>query len=365
MATIADENPHYWAEYTNLQHVKHELVRRYLGGWFPKLGTWAGRVIYVDTHAGRGRHLTGQLGSPLVALKALLTHNYRDALLKKSEFRFLLIERDPVNLSALQEELEALGPLPNGVIVEPLAGDAFAILQRLVEPLRSTRKRLAPAFAFVDPYGFKVPCGILSALMGTGRVELFVNLIWRELDMALAQGRDKAGMAATLDLVFDGPEWRSVVDSADFDERAEQAVQLLATKVGAQWWTSIRMLGDNRATRYLLVHFTNHEDGRDLMKDCVWSIAPHGGFYVRKSDNPNQQVLITPQPDLAPVKAWMLKQLRDGPKRWQDLHAALRPEPWRETHLNSVIRELRRQGIVTADDYRGRFGSKANPLLRL
>ena len=55
-----DESPEYWAGYSNLQHVKHELIRRYLGGWFPMLGTWAGRVLYLDTHAGRGTYLTGQ-----------------------------------------------------------------------------------------------------------------------------------------------------------------------------------------------------------------------------------------------------------------------------------------------------------------
>ena len=26
-----DESPEYWAGYSNLQHVKHELIRRYLG----------------------------------------------------------------------------------------------------------------------------------------------------------------------------------------------------------------------------------------------------------------------------------------------------------------------------------------------
>jgi three-Cys-motif partner protein len=70
MALSADTNPAYWTEYTNLQKVKHDLIRNYLGGWFPKLGFWAGRVVYFDTHAGRGAYTTGELGSPLVALVA-------------------------------------------------------------------------------------------------------------------------------------------------------------------------------------------------------------------------------------------------------------------------------------------------------
>lgn len=47
-----DSNPSYWAEYTNLQHVKHALIQEYLKGWFPKLGFWSGRIVYLDTHAG-------------------------------------------------------------------------------------------------------------------------------------------------------------------------------------------------------------------------------------------------------------------------------------------------------------------------
>jgi three-Cys-motif partner protein len=93
-SAAADTNPEYWAEYTNLQQVKHDLIRCYLGGWFAKLGFWAGRVVYLDTHAGRGAYATGHLGSPLVALDTLLTHHALDQLLKKSEFRFLFIERD-------------------------------------------------------------------------------------------------------------------------------------------------------------------------------------------------------------------------------------------------------------------------------
>ena len=55
----SDPNPAYWEQYGPFQHVKHELIRCYLNGWFPKLGTWAGRVLYVHTHAGRGRYVSG------------------------------------------------------------------------------------------------------------------------------------------------------------------------------------------------------------------------------------------------------------------------------------------------------------------
>lgn len=46
MSGFTDPNPGYWEEYGPFQRIKHDLVRCYLNGWFPKLGAWAGRVLY-------------------------------------------------------------------------------------------------------------------------------------------------------------------------------------------------------------------------------------------------------------------------------------------------------------------------------
>ena len=73
------------------------------------------------------------------------------------------------------------------------------------------------------------------------------------------------------------------------------------------------MLGDNQAARYILAHFTNHEAGRDLMKDCMWTVCPDGGFYARRSDNPKQTMLIEVEPDLRPLDEWLTQQLKRGP----------------------------------------------------
>jgi three-Cys-motif partner protein len=361
-SSAADTNPEYWAEYTNLQQIKHDLIRCYLGGWFAKLGFWARRVVYLDTHAGRGAYASGHLGSPFVALDTLLKHRALDQLLKRSEFRFLFIERDPENFDQLKKEL-ASRTLPTGVHVDPHCSDAFDVLAEIV----NKTKGLAPAFVFVDPYGFKIPAATLRALVKAGRVELFVNVIWRELDMAIRQAQtgEKPGMAATLNEIFDGEEWKTAITADDVDERADQAIRLLAQKIGTRWHTYIRMLGDNGRTRYVLLHLTNHDEGRDLMKDCIWRVAPDGGYYARKSVDPGQLLLITPAPDLRPLRIWVLERLKVQPRRWRDLQTELRPELWREPQLNDVIRALQKEQIIEATDYEGPLSVKANPLLRM
>lgn len=364
---FTDPRPEYWVEYSNLQKVKHDLIREYLYGWYAKLGHWAGRIVYLDTHAGRGRHTCGQEGSPLVALRALLEHRSRERILAKSEAVFLFVERDEENAKRLRGELSGIGTLPPRITVEVVPGDCFGLLTDLVESLQSEGRNLAPAFVFVDPYGFKVPGRILRDLLAFPRVELFLNLIWRELDMAIAQGRaDPAcGLARTLDEIFDGDVWVEGISSENSDERAFQAAKLIRDMLGAKWATSIRMLGLNNVTRYVLLHLTNHDAGRDLMKDCMWKVCPDGGFFAAKNVDPAQQLLISPQADLRPLVSWVLTNLRESPQHWSWLQQELRDTLWRAPQLNEVVRGLIAAGTIGAMGIEGRITRKADPVLKL
>jgi three-Cys-motif partner protein len=358
-----DTNPDYWKDYKNLQKVKHELIEQYLSAWFPMLGTWSGRIVYVDTHAGRGRHVTGQYGSPLVAIKTLLGHKYRDLIFKKSEVVFTFIETDESNCESLESEIKDLGSLPEKIKAEVICSDCFDTLREIIHDLNKSSKKMAPAFVFVDPYGFKIPIDVLTDLMKFEGVELFVNVIWRELAMAIARDNNPSGMVETLSLIFGGDEWKKL-KNLEFNDMADAAVTLLKNKIGARWSTYIRMLGPRGATRYILLHLSNHDAGRDLMKDCIWKVCPEGGHFARFTDNQGQQELITIEPDLRPLEKWVLTKLKKRPCKWQDLINDVRPEIWRTKHLNDVIRGLRQKRIING---RGaeKFFPSHNPELYL
>ena len=394
----ADSNPEYWSEYSNLQHVKHELVREYLKGWFPKMTlgqTGCPRLLYIDTHAGRGKHLSGQPGSPLVALTTLLEHKSRSQMLQNTKVYFHFIEGDEENATALRAEL-AKHSLPNNVSAEVETGDCFQIIENAIGEMEKDGKRMAPAFIFVDPYGFKLPGKLLRKLLTYPKVELFVNVVWRELDMAIQQCRGncapqpadpgpslfevesdperertatqrqestRVSLEATLNSVFDGDRWQNI-NAEGADSRAEQSADLFRQMTGARWGTYLRML-DNRRVRYFLLHLTKHAAGRDLMKECMWKACPHGGFHASKSDNPRQVILIEPEPDFRPLRAWVMARLSAGPKRWQTLTEEVREELWLGKHLNEVIRSMRKGGVIVADGFSGQFAQKNNPRLAL
>ncbi len=395
----ADTNPEYWDEYSNLQHVKHELIREYLKGWFPKLTlgvTGCRDLLYIDTHAGRGKHRSGQLGSPLVALTTLLEHSARSRMLQNTEVHYYFIEGNEENATALRAELSG-HILPPNVFVEVETGDCFQIIQNAVAEMEKDRKQMAPGFIFVDPYGFRLPGGLLRKLLSYPKVELFVNVIWRELDMAIQQCRGdgchpqppstgpylfgcepdpereraaaqrrestRASLEAILNSVFDGDGWRTI-DADSADRRAEQCADLFRQMTGAKWSTYLRML-DNQRVRYFLLHLTKHAAGRDLMKECMWKACPHGGFYASKSDSPSQVILIETEPNLRPLRDWVVGRLSTGPKRWQTLTDEVREELWLGKHLNEVIRSMRRAKEIVAEQYTGQFAHSNNPLLRL
>jgi three-Cys-motif partner protein len=117
----------HFEDYTNLQRVKHELVRRYVNGWLPKLATGRfaqSKVIYFDTHAGRGSFSTGEKGSPIVALSAIQNHRCMPDV--NGEIRCVFIEKDEDNVAALESEILELGPLPENCTVQVSHADSIA-----------------------------------------------------------------------------------------------------------------------------------------------------------------------------------------------------------------------------------------------
>ena len=172
-----------------------------------------------------------------------------------------------------------------------------------------------------------------------------------------------AVMVETLNSVFDGDGWRQIT-APDEDDRAEQCVEHFRAMTGARWGTYIHMFDKGRI-RYFLLHLTKHDAGRDLMKECVWKASPEGGYYASKSDNPAQQLLIEPEPDLEPLQEWVTQSLSDGPKRWQKLTNEIREELWLAKHLNEVIRSMRKNGEIVGENHQGKFAQTNNPLLRL
>src|SRR5207249_9084384 len=71
---------------------KHLVLKSYLDAWLPILGTWNGRILFIDGFAGPGQYEGGEDGSPLIALDALKNHAAKANI--TAEVVFVFIEKD-------------------------------------------------------------------------------------------------------------------------------------------------------------------------------------------------------------------------------------------------------------------------------
>jgi three-Cys-motif partner protein len=349
----------YWRAYDGLQNAKHIILRKYLGAWFPILASWNGKVLYIDCHAGRGRHKTGHPGSPLIALQLLLRHRAKDAILKGCEVFFVFFENNRENYDDLCREVETLGELPEGVDVHAYCKDYEATLRRICEETRSRGRKLAPSFAFVDPYGFTLSMGTLNTLLSFPASELLVNFMFRHVDMAIRNVSQEENM----DRLFGTEEWRGLRGMDAYDERVNAIIALFSGQLKAEFVTHMLMRGSNKALKYVLFHASNHPEGRKKMKDAMWATAPAGDFTAYERDRPGQLVLLQPEPDLAPLRADLWETFAGQTVDMLRLYEWLLRTLYLEKHLHAVLRDYRNAGVLSCSGYTGRFAFRKNPTI--
>jgi three-Cys-motif partner protein len=357
---MRDSHEEYWASYDGLQRAKHSILRKYLGGWFPILTSWSGRVLYIDCHAGRGRHETGEEGSPIIALNCLLEHPLRDRILANAEVSFLFFENEERNAEALQGEIDALGRLPNRVECELVCGDYQEQLLEILSSIEREGHKLRPTFAFIDPFGFSISMDLLNRLLSFSNCELFINLMYRYIDMAIHDPARKEHM----DSLFGTSEWRRLQkhNIPDSDERLSQTVELFGDQINARYVTHMTMRGEKKQVKYLLVHVANHQKARELMKEAIWSVFPDGSFTAYERDNPDQLVLLGPNPDLRPLEKVIWEKFCGRKVRMEEIYNAVLHTLYLPKHIHKILRDYRNSKIVSATGYGDRFGFNRNPL---
>ena len=144
MKTLWAADPHTLA--------KHRLLVRYLEAWLPIMAlSHVGRLVLIDGFAGPGRYVGGEPGSPLLMLDTYLSHRSLPKM-AHVEMTFVFIEERADRVANLQAELGAL-TLPKNVDVAVIEGEFDVEVGRLLDGL-PVNHRLAPTFAFIDPFGY-------------------------------------------------------------------------------------------------------------------------------------------------------------------------------------------------------------------
>lgn len=198
---------------------KHEILRLYLNAWFPILGSQHERVVFLDGFAGPGIYEHGEAGSPIIALQTLLSHSFFPKM--DCEFVFFFLENRLDRYTSLVEQLDAFttarGGLPPNVTVVRQQTSFEEAASGLVTDLEQQRARLAPTFAFIDPFGFKgAPIELVSRLLAFDRCEVFFNFNYNRVNQFLTATR----ITPHLDGLFGTKEY---VQACDLDSAARNS----------------------------------------------------------------------------------------------------------------------------------------------
>jgi three-Cys-motif partner protein len=345
---------------------KHEILRRYLGAWFPILasGGWNRRVIFLDGFAGPGRYSAGEPGSPIIALNTLVSHPHFTKL-HRTEFVMIFVEDGADRFASLQTEVagfweEQPGGQPSNVKVHLRQGRFADVANEIMDQLDASGHQLAPTFAFVDPFGIKgVPMTTIARLVKNPKCEVFFNFMFNSVNRWITHpeeyiqvhledlyGCDAYQQAAALD----GAERKALLH----DLYAKQ----LHDVAGREYVHSFEMVGMSGKTTYSLFFGTQHIAGLKVMKDAMWSIDPATG--VCFSDRlAGQDVLFQPEPDFGPLRAGILQTFAGRTVSVETIeHYVLVATPYKASHYKKqVLKLLQDEGLVHAESGQTRRGT--------
>jgi three-Cys-motif partner protein len=275
---------------------KHEILRSYLGAWFPILGSKIPRIVYIDGFCGPGKYLGGEDGSPIIALKEAI----KQSVLANSKVTFLFIDERADRIGHLENELSLLN-VPSNFHVYPRINEFESSITEILDDLQRSGQHLAPTFAFIDPFGFKgAPFSLIKRLLNNPRTEVFVNIMI-EFVNRFADHPTPAVQQHIKDLLgASETEISEVVNSQDRKLAFRQLYQEKLHK-HAKFVRFFEMYDGKNNLIYYLFFASNHRLGHKKMKEAFWKVNGQDGFKFSDRTDPNQPVLfeLDPSVDLA------------------------------------------------------------------
>lgn len=272
---------------------KHEVLRRYLTAWFPIIGSFAQRMVFIDGFAGPGEYSGGEPGSPLIALESY--GRYADRI--KGEVFFLFVEEDQARMEHLKKVVKALPDLPKNVKLQAATADFERAMTSILNRIKPGRQ-LAPAFVMVDPFGVKgFPMALIQRILKSGKAELYISFMYEfidrfkstpEFDPILTALYGTDGWKKGLELTGQAKK-RFFFDLYDRQLRTAGAKHVLRFD-----------LYRNSHHVYALFFATQHPKGADVMKRAMWSAAPFGDFAFRGGQT--GQMILGIEPDYTPLR---------------------------------------------------------------
>jgi len=314
---------------------KHEILRKYLDAWLPIITRWNGRVLYIDGFAGPGEYIGGKDGSPIIAIKAVSEHKANI----KSQIRMLFIEADKDRCEYLKQKVGSL-KIPSNIGIECICAKFNETLTEIFKYIDEQKTRIAPAFIFIDPFGFTgIPLTLIKRIMESEKCEVLITFMFEEINRFISDSKLWDSLIET----FGTDKWKQVISEKDPKKRIEilHAIykEQLEKDASIKFVRSFKMVNKVNKTDYFLFFGTNNITGLKKMKEAMWRVDKSGSFQFSDATyNPNQPVLFEMGPNYNQLKQILLKEFKNKSVSITELeNFILTRTVFRETHYKKSI----------------------------
>lgn len=344
---------------------KHQILKAYLQQWFAKLGKF-GSLTYLDGFAGRGRYASGEDGSPIVALRALIEHSGFPSW-QDYQFRFIFVEHSHSDFQQLEREvseyLTSVSNPPN-VDVVMRQGDFADTVQRL--SVAGTMPASSPLLAFVDPFGYKaVPMQVIAPMVRARMSEVLINLSTDSINRFF----EESSVASRLDALFGMPteaRLRALPGEERDEEIARLYIEQLKSVAGFRCAWKFGMEFPAGHIGYHLVFGSHSVEGLKAMKRAMWSVDPSGSY--RFADRwAGQLVLFTGQNlDTALLRQALTRKFSGLTVPIEDIvEFTVEETPFLDSHVKGkTLKPMEEAGIIVRESASRKFTYPPGSMIR-
>ncbi len=276
------------AEHTK---AKHAILKRYLDAWLPIMGRKFSRVVYIDAFAGPGQYEKCEDGSPIVVIKAAENHSQN----WPGELVCLFIEERKDRAENLEDILKKIS-FKRKIKWRVETKDCNISINSVLDELNKAGYKLAPTFAFLDPFGYTdVSYNLIKRLLDNERCEVFITFMMEGIVRNMPIKEKEDGITK----FFGADEWKAASSIKDTKKKQKflhdlYLKQMLGIdKVKRVFVRSFEMRNNIDKTSYYLFHVTKHPLGLEKMKEAMWSVDTRGTFQFSDVTDPKQSVLFT------------------------------------------------------------------------
>lgn len=319
---------------------KHAILRAYLQAWFPILSSAHGRIIFVDGFCGPGRYSGGELGSPLIALDVAIDHRKK----LRGHLVFLFTDERDDRIEHLKSELSTL-QIPKHYSVSAEVGRFEEVFTPVLERLEADHHTLAPAFVFIDPFGFSgIPFSLVDRILRNLHSEVFITFMVNAVQRFVEHPVE--AIRSEIVELFGTEEVVDVVRSrGDRTEALRQLYQAQLQTV-ARFVRSFEIRDKPGRVLYYLFFASNNRLGHLKMKETMWRVDPEGNFRFVDNTDKDQLVLLEldPADDLVRI---LSSQFAGQMVTGQDVKRYVQDETgFIDRHTTAALRSLEESGGI-------------------